>query len=136
MEINIIQKNKFMNLSIHNLIDLFFSSWIIRKLMNRNKCPKGLKEIKIAGKGYIRYKDWGDFWEYREIWIEPKEREKGWGTILMNELCDLALRHGISEIRTIVHTDGKSDILGKFISSNGFIPTNEKEGFNFKKIVK
>jgi len=103
--------------------------------MNRNKCPKDLEEIRILDKGYLRYKDWGKYLEYREIWVNPKERQKKWGTKLMKQLVNITKSRGYDTIYTIVHTDGKSDILGKFITKNGFKPCKFNE-FNFSKTIK
>ena len=117
-----------------NIIDLFFSSRLMRFLMRRNKCPKGLEQITLEDRGYLRFKDWGDCIEYREIWVEPELRQQGYGTELIERLAYIARIRGYPEIYTIVHTDGKSDVLGKFITKNGFVPCKFKH-FNFKKIV-
>jgi len=119
---------------IHDLIDRFFSSRIVRFLMMRHICPFGLKEIKIIDVGYLRYKDWGDYYEYREVWVEPKYRKKGWGSKLMDRLAEIAKEKGIKEIYVRANTDGKSDTLGKFITKNGFEPC-KKYDFTFRKIV-
>jgi len=133
---------------IHDLIDRFFSSPLMRKIMSRERTPRGLQELRIEGKGYLRFASWGDwygvFLEYREIWVEKAERQKGWGSKLMAMLVEEAKKRGLSEIYVRADTDGKSDVLGKFITKNGFLPIGNEEkeeyrrkefGFTFKKTI-
>ena len=89
--------------------------------------PYGLTEgeikegvhIKFFEEGYFKYKvnEW--FWVHA-IYVKKSFREQGTGTRFMSEAEALAKSLGKTVVKLDATTDGKSDILGRFLTKLGY----------------
>ena len=61
-----------------------------------------------------------EFIELVSIHIYPQFRKQGYGKKFIDVLVELAKREEINSILLMGHTDGKSDIFGKFLTKTGF----------------
>lgn len=77
-------------------------------------------EIKIYNEGYIKYKTDFESMEMVAIYIKKEHREKHLGTKWMKDLENYARSIGVKRIRIKASTNGRDDILGKFITSLGY----------------
>lgn len=82
--------------------------------LNKEEKKDGLKMIELKN-GWLKYKNWKDFYEYRSIFVKEQDRFGGIGSKLLTALKKLAKK----PIYTFVNTN-KEDWLGKFLLANKF----------------
>lgn len=83
--------------------------------LNKDEKKEGLKLISLKN-GWLKYKNFGKFFEYRGIWVIERDRRKGIGSKLIIRLKKIAAR---KPIYAFVNTNA-DDWLGKFLLSVGF----------------
>jgi len=95
-------------------------------------CPpyyktESIGEIEYRGilldgvKGFCRYILEDDKIELRQIFIDEKERKKGYGSIIVNELIKIAKENNKKSIWLLSSTANIENTFGKFLAFNGFI---------------
>lgn len=75
--------------------------------------------------GYIKYKVFDGYFEMRSVYVKKEAREKGVGTKMMEWVEKKAIEFGKPMVKIRTSTDGKTDVLGCFISKLGYKPTDE-----------
>lgn len=73
-------------------------------------------KIMIWDEGYMKYKEHSDYLQMIAIYVKKEYREQGTGTWFMEWLEEEAKMKNKNSVKVKAWTDGKSDILGRFLT--------------------